>query len=92
MRELKPVTVRRGMFGTWFATRGVKRGPSTTVVQVDTKMTIENQSELEAMYDSHGWLTALLEATGKTRDQIADDYDLVIGVRDSDGVLHGAES
>jgi hypothetical protein len=46
MRDGKPVKVRRGAFGTWFATRGEKEA-ANGLLTADTRFMIENADELE---------------------------------------------
>lgn len=57
--------------GAWYVVRGAEPGPGTTVT-ARWKAPIENSDELDRLKNAHDWLSAVLEASGKTRDELAD--------------------
>lgn len=77
MSDGKPVEVLRGAFGGWYAVSESKELGSG-VKKSTHKSPVSNGEQLEALLNASKWLDAFLDATGKTREQIADDYDLSI--------------
>jgi hypothetical protein len=86
MTDPRPVTVYRSeLTGRWYATAKSKPYNDTGAMIADarSKRDVANHEQLEEMWDNHSWLLALLRFTGKTREQIAADYDCEIAPKDA---------
>lgn len=86
MGEPNPVTVYRSdLTGRWYAASSSTplRGGKPGVMVAKNKRDVANGDQLEKMWDNHSWLEALLRFTGKTREEIADDYGCVIAEKGS---------
>lgn len=85
MSEPKPVTIYRSeLTGRWYATAKGRPYDSTGTMIADarSKRDVANSDQLEEMWDNHSWLLALLKFTGKSRGEIAAEFDCVIAPKD----------
>lgn len=80
-RDGKPCKVMRSeLTGTWYAvTRWQEQRQGQYLALSRHPVEAESAAQLESMRDAEDWLRALLEATGLTREQVADRFDLTIG-------------
>lgn len=62
----EPVRLTKAaLSGAWYVIRGAEHGPGSTVTAT-WKAPIENSADLDRWRDDSGWLTAVLNASGKT--------------------------
>lgn len=76
-RDAPVFLTKTALSGSWYVIRGAEPGPGTTVTAT-WKAPIENSSDLDRWKEDSDWLSAVLTATGKTREELADLLGLVV--------------
>ena len=78
MTDDKPaMLMRSGLGGEWYVvTQWTDHGNGAFTAIRKRPLVADSVRQLEEMRDAKGWLDAVMDASGLTRDQIADRLDL----------------